>query len=267
MKLLTKTLVAALVATSTARGDVCNSGNPNDLPNPKYQRSIVLSQDRVWPGPEFPLDPNHEAMIASGLYTAADAEAMTQNAIADFHAKYGIDFSEENPEVEINSSTGIRTIPGLALLLPSKNGENKDFFLVSDTEHVSRSHAHPWYNLAFGVLILFLSDGIVPGGTNKGASYKVNDVFSFTDINLLKNNSDLQKPHNREVIKLRTSNLVKLFINQYGNRQVQIILDAFDAEGNQGFYVASFLVVRKQGVDFIEERPLITWECPPVQAE
>ena len=67
------------------------SPSDKELDTPRYSRVVVLSQDYVWPGPTI-MDPNHQAMIASGLYTPAEAEAMTEAAIGDLLTKYGVDF-------------------------------------------------------------------------------------------------------------------------------------------------------------------------------
>ena len=98
-----------------------NHPSPSDqeLDTPRYSRVVVLSQDYVWPGPTIPLDPNHQAMIASGLYTPAEAEAMTEAAIGDLLTKYGVDFRLSNPNVELEPATGVRTLDGLAIFLPT----------------------------------------------------------------------------------------------------------------------------------------------------
>ena len=249
MKLLTKTLMAsALLAISTAWGDFCST-NPFDISTPKYERVIILSSETPHADSNH-IDNNHEAMIASDLYSAADAEAMTQNAIADFKATYGFDFGPITPEL----GTGRREIPGIAEFFPTKIGENKDIFLVTDSDHVDRSTAHAWYYLEFGNRVRFLSDGTVPGGTNAGHSFKKGDVYTYSEANLLKNNSDLQRPLNREVL------------NQFLNIEIHMDLVVLDDTGKQGINKGSKLVVRGATGDIDQFRSALFWYCPP-QAE
>jgi hypothetical protein len=109
------------------------SPSDQELDTPRYSRVVVLAQDYVWPGPTIPLDPNHQAMIASGLYTPAEAEAMTEAAIGDLLTQYGVDFRLSNPNVELEPATGVRTLDGLAIFLPTVIGANEQFLVVFQT--------------------------------------------------------------------------------------------------------------------------------------
>ena len=178
MKLFIQTIMAtALLATSNTWGNSCNSHRPDDLPNPRYRRTIVIAQDRPWPGPVVPLDPNHQAMINSGLYTQADADQMTNDAIEDVLAKFGIDFRASNPNVIINPATGIRTLPGLAVFLPIVFGVDKDFFLISDSAASSRGSE--WYDFEVGQICTFIGSGTFTEGTFAGSTFQPNDLCAF----------------------------------------------------------------------------------------
>jgi hypothetical protein len=244
-----------------------NHPSPSDkeLDTPRYSRVVVLSQDYVWPGPTIPLDPNHQAMIASGLYTPAEAEAMTEAAIGDLLTKYGVDFRLSNPNVELEPATGVRTLDGLAIFLPTVIGANEQFFLVEDTKYPERARTHRWFEVEYGHIVLFTSSGTFTSGTNAGATYEANDLFSYGEINLLKKGADWQKKHNREVIKFRTSNLTKQSTNQWGISQFNIVLDLLDEEGREGLYLAATAILKEPvvtGTNFLKERPVMTWTCP-----
>jgi hypothetical protein len=247
------------------RCDHHHSHADNELDTPRYSRVIVLSQDYVWPGPSIPLDPNHQAMLASGLYTQAEADAMTEEAIVDLLTKYGVDFRLSNPNVELDPTTGVRTIDGLAIFLPTVIGANEQFFLVADTKYPDRARTHRWFDVEYGQIVLFTSSGMFTSGTHAGATYEANDLFSYGDINLLKKGANWQKKQNREVIKSRTSNLTKQSTNQWGFRQFNIALDLIDEDGHEGLYLAATAVLKEPvvtGTNFLKNRPVMTWTCP-----
>ena len=259
--------MALLCAAWVARAQDSNAVDQSTsaLDTPVYSRVVVLSQDHPWPGPVVPLDPNHQGMLGLGVYTQADADAITADAIADVLTKYGIDFSDFNPHVVVDSSTGIRLLPGLAVFLPTIIGSNEDFFVVSDTRHPERGHTHRWFSVEVGHIILFTANGTFAFGTNAGAQHQANDLFTFGEANYLKQGADWTNPANREVVTFRTSNLSKQSVNQWGNPHYNIALDAFDEEGNQGLYLAATAVLKEPvvtGTSILKERAVLTWIYP-----
>jgi hypothetical protein len=235
------------------------------LDTPMYSRVVVLSQDYPWPGPVVPLDPNHQGMLNLGVYTQADADAITADAIADVLAKYGVDFSDSNSNVLMDASTGIRLLPGLAVFLPIIIGSNEEFFVVSDTKHPERDNTRKWFSVEVGHIILFTGSGTFASGTNAGAQHQANDLFTFGEANYFKKGADWTNPANREVVKFRTSNLSKQSINQWGNPHYNIALDAFDEDGNRGLFLAATAVLKEPvvtGTNVLKERAVLTWIYP-----
>ena len=111
---------------------------------------------------------------------------MTEAAIGDLLTKYGVDFRLSNPNVELEPATGVRTLDGLAIFLPTVIGANEQFFLVEDTKYPERARTHRWFEVEYGHIVLFTSSGTFTSGTNAGATYEANDLFSYGEINLLK---------------------------------------------------------------------------------
>lgn len=231
----------------------------------KYARTLVDTQDYAWPVP-FPEDPFHAKMLATGLYTAADAIAMDNAAAAEFLRLYGIDFNPTtNLSVVVNPINGRRTIPGFPATWFSYFSEN-DAFVVYDSKNPLRGKVFPWVNNKYGIQILFGST-IAPidiaSGVNQGGVFQASSLFSFGDFNYIRVGSNPHYPINREVIKYQTSNLSYSHLNQYLQGQFTVTLQVTDEDGNVGKYIGTTEIYKDplgiSGQNFLRENPVSTW--------
>src|SRR5215216_269543 len=206
-----------------------------------YSRVVVITQQLPWLGPVIPLDPNHQVMLSLGVYSQEDADAITNDAIADFYNLYGIDFSSNNPNVIINETTGVRTILNLAVFFPTIFNK---LFVVSDTAHPERGTDQQWRDIEVGQIVQFISSGTITGGTNAGAHFEASDLYSFGQMNLLRIGADWTKKQNREVVKYSASNLSKQATNQWNNREFIIGLDVLDDQGRKGHSLAATEIIK-----------------------
>jgi hypothetical protein len=234
---------------------------------PEYARTIVDTQDYAWPV-AFPEDPFHAGMIASGLYTQADADAMDDAAAADFLALYGWDFNPvTNPNVVVDPTNGRRTIPGLPAIWFDYISENQAF-VVNDTQYPPRGKSQYWVNNKYGIQILFIGPTTgtaqFTAGVNAGASYRANNLFSFGEFNYMKLGADPSKPNNREVISYTTTNLSYSSTNQWGQGQFTVTLKLTDQDGNVGKYIGTTEIYKDplgaSGTNYLRENPVSTWE-------
>ena len=158
MKLLTKVLMTvALIGTCNVWGD---SYSTYEYGDGRYQRVSLSSRSSPAYATNRYLDPNHEAMIASKLYTKDDAECMTKEALKRFLDDFGIDFSTVTPD-----EFGQRLIPGVALFATFVYGltiADKANVLISDTAYPDRSYTSEWFWVEYGQIVIFLKDGEVP---------------------------------------------------------------------------------------------------------
>lgn len=247
-----------LVACALEASDTCPRHlEENQVNSVMYKRIITTSQDRT-NIPSNPLDANHELMLTLG-YTQEDADALDVEAIADLKAKYNVDFTNVTP-----NASGIRVIPGVATLLPYAFGGNENISIIQDTKYPERVDSHRWFNIEVGQICLFSGSGVVSGGEYNGATYKAGDIYFFGEINFLKKGANWASSNNREVFKLRCTNLANTVLNQWGDAEYHVKLHAIDKNDNEGFGVAATAVVRRppaDGAEFIEERTTITFDC------
>jgi hypothetical protein len=233
-----------------------------------------LGQAHAGGGSGVPLDPNHQLAISSGLYTAAEAAAITTEGLEDFYHKYGIDFRNVTPD-----ASGIRIIvmptggaafalPGLSNLIDMANQ------VISDTSHPERAICHDWFNVDVTELVTFIDlpgspfhDYIVPDDANnflfKGKTVRSGDLFVYGEGNLLKNGADWSKSKNRETFKLRTTELSKQAINQDGNREFILNYDLADEDNNTiGLSLGATIITQVNGANFLQVRNVLTIDAP-----
>ena len=95
-----------------------------------------------------------------------------------------------------------------------------------------------------------------------GAKYNAAQFWFFADHNVLKNNSNYARPYNREVLKVRTSNLAEGAQNQDNRQHAQVTFDVFDEQDRQGLFISCNIATVRDGINFIEARVVMTWDLP-----
>jgi hypothetical protein len=241
----------------------CNCDN-DALPNSQYRRTVLFSQNLPWGGPVTPLDPNHSIALSlvnkkgDNLYTQAQVDAITNNALQELIDSYGIDFTT----VEPSPTTGVRILPGIGVFLPFILGVNKNIPLIDDSEHPDRGQSHEWYYVTVGNLVSF--SNIVPlpitAGINAGASIPVGSNWTSGEFNFLKNDSN-----KREIVRFTTTSVALRSTDQWGNRSFNFAFDIFDEENRQGLFLSTTEVLKQppglSGTYFLKEFPTFVWEC------
>ncbi len=230
-----------------------------DADTTEYSRVIVFSQNLPWGGPSTPIDTNHHIALSllnkkgDNLYTQAQVDAITQAAIDELKANFGIDFGP----VPADPATGLRVLPGVGVFLPYILGVNKQITLIEDSENPNRAHNN-WYYIIVGNLVSFGATPVaVTSGVNAGATIPANSLWSSGELNILKEDSN-----KREIIRLTTSQVGLQAFDQWGNRSFNFVMDTLDEDNNQGFFQSSTTVVKQPpgtGPLYLKEYPVLTW--------
>ncbi len=256
LKLVLTTLASfAMVAPALTAADPCTEGGPNAIATSRFSRVLVYAKHA--PAASLPsIDPNHINAVNTGLITSADADQLTIDAMADFYAKYGIDLS-----VVVPDANGQRTTADV-IMQPALAGLDKGTVLVSDSANPSREHTHSWYVVDYSEMFFFRTTGTVPGGEFAGLTFNAGDAFLFGYSNLVRNNKDWSISKNREKFKIASHILAKQAPNILGKRQFIIPFDVTDSDNNVGYWLQATSIAPENGVDFLQSRIIITWDCP-----
>lgn len=226
------TLSIAAICSSMLFGDQYDSGSP-------YKRIITTIHERADTPQNF-VDPNHQLMIATGLYNQADANLITAKAIAQFYATYGIDFGSAAPD-----ANGIRTIAGVGIMIPYIDGLEEDILLVTDSNHPERAASGEWFSLQVGQAVVFTGSGAFSGGINAGATYNAGDNWVLVNYNLLKSDSNWHKHQNREEFEVCTYEIGERLLSQWSKPEILLSLNITDKHNHQGFGVSGSVDVKR----------------------
>lgn len=214
-----------------------------------YDRLIIISKQNFPYIAANPLDPDHAFMRSTGIYTEAQIDQLDAEAIADLYVQYGVDMSDNNPSVIFNPVTGIRILPGVAVMLPVSFGTTNDqpWIVTSDTRNPNREFK--WLHYQFASLTQFLSGFVVPAGaTQAGATVIPGDIFfraSFVDAKM---GADWSNPENYEKYETRCTILSVQNANIWGLIEYFLSYDVYDRYNRKGFVSSSTPYINEPAV-------------------
>lgn len=247
----------AILNPSLTEATACQSeGGVNAISHPRFSRVIVYAKHAPASASVPGLDPNHNNAISNGLITGDEAEALTDEAINDFFDKFGIQLAQITPD-----ANGVRTTTDV-ICQPALSGLDKGTVLVSDSAYPFKEFLHSWFVVDYSQQFIFRTTGVVASGEYAGLTYNAGDVYVYGYSNVLRNNSDWSKSSNRDKFKIVTTIPAKQTTNIFGKRQFIIPFDVTDANGNVGYWLQSTSIAPENGVDYLNTRTVITWDCP-----
>lgn len=227
--------------------------------NPVYKRVLTTVHDRI-ASPFNPLDPNHGQMIGTGLYTQAQAHAFDQQVLDEAYLQFGLNFRAG----VYDPATGNYVLPGVAIMIPYIDGLEEDIAIVTDSKYPNRAKQGDWFVLQAGRGVVFLGDGVFPGGLNAGANYRANDNWVMVEYNLLRKNSNWKKDKNREVFVAKSYELGRNVLSQWDKSQLILSVDLTDCSGDVGIGSNATTVVRRpqnaSGEFILRSMDTFTWE-------
>lgn len=261
MKLFKSLFMSALLLTASFLGAV----DAPTLPPTHYSRTIVVSKQNYPYVSANPVDPHHAAMRGTGIFTEDQITQLDISSITNLFAQYGVDMSSNNPSVIVDPLTGIRTLPGVAIMLPSQFGTvlNEPWYVTTDTKNPEREFK--WVQYEFSSLTLFLSNFVVPAGPiQAGANVIAGSQYFYTYIVQADPGTDLSKEKNREVFINFATQLGVQTVNMWGKPEFLITYPIFDMCYREGFGLSSTVEVNippnATGLTYLQGRIVLTWD-------
>jgi len=202
-------------------------------------------------------DPNHAAMISTGLYNQTQVNALRADAFAYFNNTFGIDFS-----VGFVLANGTIVLPNF-IMIPYSNLHTSAVHVSFDSAHMDRGSDASWYGYQFGELVVALTAGLITGGTHIGDNYGAGDIMTLFDYNLMKTDGNPPSPDvQREILRARTPWIGKnISPNSQGYSDSPSKLEVVDEDGNVGFYAENIMFIKyvDTGLIYDRTRSVLTW--------
>lgn len=200
------------------------TSSADDVPGViKYDRVVMVSkQNYIYDSSLDPIDSNHIAMCASGIFTVEEIAQLDHDVINELKLSHGIDLSNTD-RVRVLPN-GVRVWPGVALMLPVKFGDiaGQPWVIVSDTKN--RSREYQWLQYEFGTIVILLN-----GNENTPDS-----IFFRGYVVHAKANADMAIEGNREIFKsscMQPAIQVNNLVNFLEYPLTYSIIDSNDQEG------------------------------------
>ncbi len=243
---------------------MCVSLNADDVPVVKHDRIIVVSkQNYVYTGVS-PLDPNHNFIKSTNIFTTAQLDDLEVAAMADFYAQYGIDMSPYPKD----PATGIRA-NGLVTMLPGVFGNvpGQPWIVTTDTKHPEREFKWMQYQCPF--LFIFSVPYTVLSGDQTGAVVQPGSIFFRALFVQAKIGCDPTIEANREIFDTYCTVLSTQSANMWNLSEFYFPYYIKDKNDNVGFVTSSTIEIKDpanaSGVQHLQGRHVYTWNvCPDI---
>lgn len=223
----------------------------SQVPVTEYDRIIVISKQNYPYTGTNPTDPQHAFMKSTGIFTQAEIDQLQYDTAIDFLAQYGIDLNPlTNPLVQVDPLTGIRSLPGVAVMIPGVFGNvpGQPWVVTTDTKNPDREFK--WLQYQFPYLVRFLAPYTVPQGfAQEGAQVKAGSLFFRAYFVQCKIGCDPSIEENREIFDTSCRILSNTSANMWGLAEFYFPYDIKDRAQipNHGFVTSATVEVREPG--------------------
>ena len=231
-----------------------------------FNRLVVLTNDTNL-GPNFVpptqaqiiasvIDPNHESMVSSGLYTQTQVDTLRSNAIAYLNTQFGIDFSTGTVEPD----GSIVLLP--FVMIPYTSARSAIINVSFDSQNVDRGAVlNSWYGFQYGEIVACEAEGTFPGGLHQGDNYEPGDILTYFDYNLIRSKGGVPLPtQDREIITCKSPYTSKTLINSQTLTDTLSKLVCTNSSSVDGFFDENIMFEKLDDGTFeTKTRVTMTW--------